>query len=347
LTIRSAARRNRNLTIEGPDGTGLFLKQPDHPAEGGHETLRREAEFHRFCRQESAVGPVGRIIPPLIDTDETETVLVFQLVPQAISFRAQLESQDQRDLTVEAARALGRALGTVHRVFGSIECDRDPRLVWLPRALPWAMRIHRPVPGMLASLSPANAETLRILQTQGGLEEQLERLCAKWRSSTVIHGDIRFDNVLIQPRTAGQEPGPVELWLADWEMVQIGDPAWDLAGAFQDFLVVWVSTMPLSDELTSEERIAQASVPLPDLRRAARALWSGYRQAAPLDQAEETNLLPRAVAYSAARLIQSAFELADGADRLPGQSVILLQIAANLLAEPERGQLELYGIPLC
>jgi hypothetical protein len=57
-------------------------------------------------------------------------------------------------------------------------------------------------------------------------------------------------------------------------------------------------------------------------------------------------MLLRAVAFSAARLIQSAYEISSGSDSLAGPPVVLLQIAANLLVEPERGQIELYGIPL-
>ncbi len=64
-----------------------------------------------------------------------------------------------------------------------------------------------------------------------------------------------------------------------------------------------------------------------------------------MDAEAAAGMLRRAVAFSGARLIQSAFETAHGWHRLPGRSVILLQIAMNLLAEPERGQLELYGIP--
>ena len=40
LTVRSAARRNRNLRVEGPGGTGFLIKQPDSPLEGGFQTLR-------------------------------------------------------------------------------------------------------------------------------------------------------------------------------------------------------------------------------------------------------------------------------------------------------------------
>ena len=137
-----------------------------------------------------------------------------------------------------------------------------------------------------------------------------------------------------------------ELWIVNWELVAIGDPAWDLAGALQDFLSVWVASMPLSDELTAEQMIAQASVPLGTVRDAVRALWSGYRAGAGLDPVQAEGLLTRAVGFSAARLIQSAFELLVGAERLAGAAVLLLQIAANLLAEPERGRVQLYGIPL-
>ena len=58
------------------------------------------------------------------------------------------------------------------------------------------------------------------------------------------------------------EDGPVELWIVDWEAVGFGDPAWDVAGALQDFLVYWVFSMPMSHELTPEQMIAQARVPL-------------------------------------------------------------------------------------
>jgi hypothetical protein len=67
---------------------------------------------------------------------------------------------------------------------------------------------------------------------------------------------------------------------------------------------------------------------------------------ADLDRVAAEDLLGRVVPFSAARLIQSAFEMLVGAERLAGPAVLLLQVAANLLAEPERGRLQLYGIPM-
>jgi hypothetical protein len=346
LTIRSAARRNRNLKVEGPGGTGLLVKQPDDSVEGSRDTLRCEAAFHRFCREEPALASMTPFLPRLVAADIETPRVIFEVVPDAISLGLKMEAEAGQGLTVAAARALGHSLGTIHRVLSLTAWEQDARLAWLPRARPWVLRLHKPWPALLASLSPATHRMLHVLQTEEGFREQLDRLSQRWRPGAVIHGDIRFDNVLVRPRRAVSEPAAVELWIVDWEMVGIGDPAWDLAGALQEFPALWVSSMPLSDGMTAEQMTAQARVPLAALRSALRALWSGYRAGAGLDEDEASDLLARAVAFSAARLVQSAFELLDRADRLAGPAVVLLQISANLLAQPERGQVELYGIPL-
>ncbi len=94
LTIGSVARRNRNLRIEGPSGTGLFLKQAEEAGEAGQETLRREAAFHRFCAAEPGVADVSRLVPRLVQGGDLESVLVFELISNAISPRMLLEAGD-------------------------------------------------------------------------------------------------------------------------------------------------------------------------------------------------------------------------------------------------------------
>jgi hypothetical protein len=345
LTIRSVARRNRNLRVEGPGGAGFFIKQPDDPAHCAHETLRSEAAFHQFCRAEPGLAEVTQFVPRLIQCDIEQAILVFELIPDAISLWAEQEKLSLNGPSLEVVRSLGEMLGTIHRILRLTSRDQDPRLAWLSRGLPWVMTLHQPSAAILAGLSPATRETLRILQTQEVFRAGLGPMSREWRPESVIHGDVRFENVLVRRSPAGQEGDDVELWIADWELARIGDPAWDLAGALQDCLACWVSSMPLSIELSADEMIARAGVPLTALRGATCALWRGYRVGAGLDPPDARELLRRAVAFSAVRLIQSAFEAADGADRLPRRSVLMLQISENLLAEPERGQVQLYGIP--
>lgn len=179
------------------------------------------------------------------------------------------------------------------------------------------MQDYRRSPATLATLSPAGARMLRILQEFKTFEEQLGRLGAQWRPETVIHGDIKSDNILVRPIRNEPDSDAVEVFIVDWEYVQIGDPAWDLAGALHDYLILWTSSMPLAPTLSAEELVDQARYPLEVLRPAIRALWKGYQSAAELGPAEADDLMRRAVGFSAARLIQASHELSAQKEEPP------------------------------
>ena len=186
--------------------------------------------------------------------------------------------------------ALGHALGTVHETFRHPTLRDHPRLSRLSCDVPWIMMVHRPRPELLASLSTANADTIRILQSHEGLVVRLDQLRDRWHQETLIHSDIKSDNILVW--RSKQDTG-TEIRIVDWEMVQRGDPAWDVAGALQDYIAFWVSSMPLLAEMPMEERVARAKYPLHMLHRSIRALWTGYRMATTLLPTNADALLQR------------------------------------------------------
>ena len=290
------------------------------------------------------MSEVAAGVPRLVHYDPDRMVLVFELVPGAVSLGS-LEGAFEADgLFV----ALGRSLGTLHRMFRRLGPESDPRLSWLERGPPWVMEVHKPTPGVLEDLSPANAKVLEILQGDEPLCERLEGLRRLWRTETLIHGDTKLDNVLALPLPTGAADMALatpRVWLVNWEMVQLGDPAWDLGGVLQEFLLHWAHSMPVSAALSAEERVAQARYPLADLRKAIRAAWRGYQDASGLDSAGADDLLGRAVAFSGAWLIQAACEVSYSSVGLSPRAVLLLQLAANVLADPGLARVQLYGIP--
>ena len=348
LAIRSAARRNRSVRVEGPGGAGYLIKQPDEMAPESRRTLGNEAAFYEFCQQEKEAGPLLAFLPRLVFRDQARVVHALVLVEGARSLAAHRLAHAAEAFPVEPSCPLGHGLGTLHRAFRLPRFAGDPRLAWLTKPLPWIFRSNRrPTPSMLASLSPAGLQVFQILRSEPGVGESLERLSLRWHAETVIHGDIKYDNILVGPPREGREAGDVGVWIVDWEFVQIGDPAWDLAAALHDDVVFWTSSMPQDPALSADERIEQARYPLEVVKQATRALWEGYRQAAGLDHggSESADLLGRAVAFSAARLILAAHELSLEQEDISVQAVLLLQIGMNLLADPESGQTNLYGIP--
>lgn len=343
LAVVSVARRNRNLRVERGDGPGYLIKQPDGPVQGTQHTLWREAAFFDLCQREPSLAEVREIVPRLLYFDPQGPLLAFELLEKPANLWDRYSAADAARFPVATARATGRALGTVHRVLRPFARTDDPRLGFLAQGTPWVLRVHKPGPELLSSLSQANYQTLRILQTQEGLSQSLDRVGRLWTAETVIHGDIKSDNVLVLPSTDGDSAEP-PVRLVDWELVQTGDPAWDVAGALQDFILFWVFSMPFDGGVDPERLAAEARYPLASLQPAMRAFWRGYRAGAGLWPEAGNAVLARAVPFSAARLIQSAYELAHDAATLPAYSALLLQICANLLRDPEAGQVELYGL---
>jgi Ser/Thr protein kinase RdoA (MazF antagonist) len=346
-TVRDAARRNRNLRVEGADGGGYLIKQPD-PLEAGAEiTLRHEAAFHRLCLEEPALAALRGMIPRLIDHDAERAVVVFELVPGAVPLRSSETILASPTLLAEVGRALGEVLGTLHQTCRALVAAADTRLAWLTGKPPGVLKVHQPLPRSLERLSPANVEVLKTLQSDGRMRGRFEDLRGLWRPETVVHGDIGFDNVLVLPPPGG--PGadqvPAGVRVVDWELVSLGDPAWDVAGALQGFLFLWAYSMSVSSSLSAAEMTAGARYPLAGMRGAIRATWHGYYAAAGLTADEADALLRRAVPFSAARLVQSVFESSYESDRLTARSVVLLQLAANILDDPVSAQVQLYGIP--
>lgn len=339
LRLVDAGRRNRNFRVIRRDRPSYLVKQPVE--RDAFVTLGCEAAFYSFCAEEPAAAPARALVPRLAAYRREECVLALGLLEGVQPFGERLVAAG-----VEAAealgRGLGRALGVFHRTFrapGPLE--GDPRLAWLGRHEPWVLWVHKPGPEILSRISPGNLQTLQILQGRGELRRNLDPLRKLWRCDTVIHNDIKSDNVLVRPA----EGGAWDVWLVDWELVQRGDSAWDLAGALHDLLAAWVRSMPIGSDLRPEQMAQAARIPLKVVKRAARGLWLAYRHASELDDAAAREQLLRSVRYAGARLIQSAYEAGVQATALHNQPVMLLQLSDNVLRDPEGACVELLGIP--
>ena len=140
----------------------------------------------------------------------------------------------------------------------------------------------------------------------------------------MIHNDIKSDNVLIR---AGRGRGRVEARIVDWELVQLGDPAWDLAGACRDMLGALGAVTP--DARTGlaatrlmgggGRRLRSAAGPAA-LRDSGPATGLGP----PPAQEESALLTPRPSAFSAPRMIRSGYR-DHRSTAMPTAAVILLQ----------------------
>jgi hypothetical protein len=340
LEIIDVGRRNQSLKIVRRRGPSYVIKQPGEGELATGTTIRCEAWFYTHCHSDPSAAALRDRLPALHGWDEDRGLLVLELV-DGRPLWVHYASTPDPEFSSDAAAPLGDALGTLHRIFRQ-SGSRPSWMAELTTAPPWILFAHRPTPDMYARLSPAHVQVLKMLQKNGPVAAGLDRLRREWLAETVIHNDMKGDNVLA---SATAEDG-IRVSIIDWELIQIGDPAWDVGAVFRDFLNYWLLSVPLSGDLSPEEMLEGAQLPLAKLHPAVRAFWQAYRAAAQLDGEADDIFLLRSLRFAAARMAQGAYELSSNMAEPSNLAVAMLQLAANLLADPRDGSLHLFGIPV-
>ena len=341
--VTSSTRRNRNLQVKSETGSGYLIKQPEQSANEAFATVRREIGFYLFCQRQAAAAPVRALLPRLVHSDIDDALLVLELVPRATQLWRHYETSGATAFPVEAAYAVGSALGLTHRTFAATQLVRAAQAAGLPDDPPDPLSLAYPSPDVRSYISPAALEIIQRVQSEDGLMARLDAVAASWQATTIVHGDVKLDNILLQDAApAGADASTQRVYLVDWELVQRGDPAWDVGGALRDFIFFWVIFM--QPNLEPDDMAAQARFPLDVLQPAIRRLWAGYRAAAGEQPQAAEALLQRAIGYSAVRMIRTALDLSSTFVALPAPAELLLRVATNLLADPQQGRDELFGL---
>jgi aminoglycoside 2''-phosphotransferase len=178
-----------------------------------------EAEDGRICRKATTaqardvlerqlrfLPKMREVLPFPVPAPEAmvDDVLVYRKLPGSPMPADAYERFDSREL----ARDIASFMGTLHALpvdaclgWGVSDNDRTEELLCaFHRALPW-----------LSSADRQSAEAWRSRFNRGEYQ------------SVVVHGDLWYENILIDPDTHRL------VGVIDFEATSLGDPAWDLA----------------------------------------------------------------------------------------------------------------------
>lgn len=338
LRVDGAPRRNQSHKVQPLSGPCYFVKQGIGP--DGEALVAREAFIYRFLNSGSAPSEIQRALPRFCGYDESRRLLVLGLSPASLSLREYWARRGS--IPRAAAAAIGRALAGLHGM-----PPPETTAEWEPggpRYAAWPLSLHRPAIGVLRDSSVANLELIRMIQEFPAFCRLLDELRGGWRSDSLIHHDLKADNCVLG-RIAGGAPRRHEVKIVDWETCGPGDPCWDVGSFFGDLLGLWLLSIPILSDMPLERRLDLTRFPLDRSHPANRAFWNAYVEGRGLTRREEREILRRAVRYSAARLLQSAFEQTQGSHRVTGNVVCLLQVAWNVLDRPAEAATRLLGLP--
>lgn len=344
LMVSGIPRRNANFKIVSKDRPGYLLKQGSDPER--RETVENEAAVYRLLLTRSP--RLGRYLPTLSHYSPGEHILVLGYIEDAVTLERHHRIHGR--FSSRLAADLGAALAELHRSSwgGAGEEAEETRNLPIRRDPPWILSLHRPGLGMYCRISSANLQLIATIQKFPELGMRFEQLRQEWSHAVLVHFDVKWDNVLVAPKTPANAHGKwtYGIKLVDWELAGLGDPCWDVGTVFGEYLGFWLHSIPSTGENSPDYLLDLARYPLRKMQPAIREFWRSYSRRMRLDMASHSLWLMRAVRYAAARLVQTAFEQGQTMAQLSGNALSQLQLSLNMLQRPEQAAVHLLGIDL-
>jgi aminoglycoside phosphotransferase (APT) family kinase protein len=323
LAIVDASRRNCVFIATTPAGPTHVVKQA---VPRNADTLDHEAAVLRVLSGEPELAP---LVPSVVHHDPDAALLVLATAGGARDWN---KHHVARRFSPAAARLLGRTLAALHQLPGdgveSRPAGVDPM---------WGLLLPEPPHELLLDLSEAAQELVARLQASSPLCDALRRLADSGADSTLVHGDLRWDNCLAVAAPPSRRR--TRVLLVDWELAGNGEAAFDVGTILGEYLRVWVISIPIVAPSDPARLLSLARYPLRRMQPAVNAFWTAYRPANP-----HCPPLRRAVELAAVHLLQTAVEYARGLPSVSAHAGTLVQLADNLLRAPEEAASGLLGL---
>jgi Ser/Thr protein kinase RdoA (MazF antagonist) len=332
FAVAEVGRRNRNFKVLRRTQPGFFVKQVKTPEQQAMTTVWREAAFYQTVAQQPAYARLAAVMPRLLRYDARRHAIVFEGLPNMES----LGERYARTRTYDGAtaRSVGETLATIHGLGSAMIVDSTLQPIF-SRLMPWPMMLDVHGQQLFEPYGPAGAQLFAAIQQTPGLLLMLTHLRLHWTPDTVIHGDMKWDNCLVSLDAADSR-----VRLVDWELVDVGDAAWDVASVLKEYV-----TAVILARFADPNGASAPPLTLDALRPAIREFWSAYVAARGLPAPIAQALRDRAIRFTAARLITATLEYIAVSAAMNTFVASMLQSAIGILAQPEIAAAELLGYP--
>lgn len=316
-------RRNRNFKIYRDDSADLFVKQPSTINAPGSHTVAREAAFYRRVATDDRFRKLRSFMPELVSFDERRQAIVLTMDRSLEGlYGRQLR---ERRYPADKAMGLGRMLGTVHGI-DVTPLASDELFI---RDAPWLF--GKQAISAIQSMGPIGEQCAAFVAASPGMADSLEQLANLWMPTSIVHGDPKFENWLIASDPDAADPAQ----LIDWELVDVGDPAWDVAMLFKEYLAA-AGLLALEQGVVNEGAALTAGAIslLPLVQPSVRSFWTAYAQERNLAPSEAEHLLSRSIYFTSGRLILACVEYAGGQNAITPLGHYLLSLCQVALTNP-------------
>ena len=244
----STCRAAITLTLWLQRGPSYFIKRPTNVSMS--KSLRNEALIYRLFEQISIPNGHNSFAPRFHAFHEDLDALILEYISGVMPLLAYL--RERQGALKSVKDLLGKIIGNFHDTTSKISDNQNYLRNGIELYEPPAFYLLTPSVSMYCVLSPANLQLLTELQRNQQLQAQAEATKRAWSPSCLVHGDLKWDNILVYPKEPTISPA---LRIGDWELAGIGDPAWDAASILVAYISHSISQSTLHQHQILVEKI--------------------------------------------------------------------------------------------
>jgi Ser/Thr protein kinase RdoA (MazF antagonist) len=323
LTVIDASRRNCVFLVTTRVGPTYVVKQ------AGPRTAATLAHEAAVLRALADARQLSGLVPTVVLDDPEAARLVLSTPGGALNWS---EHHGAARVPRMPARTLGRALAVLHQLPADGVAEQAPGSDQM-----WGLSLPAPSHELRLSLSAGALDLVSRLQASRAVCDRLDELRDAGSGGALVHGDLRWENCLALAAPGSRRR--TRVLLIDWELAGRGAPGFDVGTVLAEYLRLWVGSIPIVDPSDPGRLAARAGHPLHRLLPAMQAFWSAYGIANP-----RRPTLRRVMELAAVRLLQTAVEAAQGLAAPAAHLVTLMQLADNMLRDPDDAALSLLGL---
>ncbi|MGW5384126.1 phosphotransferase [Nocardia sp. NPDC003963] len=250
--------RNTNWLATGSSGGPVFVK---YEAAAGPA---RTKIFHELLRSSPLYDRIST--PGLRAVSADGSVQVYDVIPQSVTAQQRIIEASS---STGMFHRMGAAVGALHSL-GAAGTSGVPPV----DPMPSSFGVEAVAEAVLPALSAAQLSAFRLVHTDAEVYRAALDLLAGQESAAplgTVHGDLRLDQVLVEPDGA--------CWLIDWEEFGIGRLSRDLGSLIGDVINTSViAALCDRDAAAPARRSDRIRTGLEQAKDRTAALCAGYRE---------------------------------------------------------------------
>lgn len=326
FALQSIASRNPVFIVRVDNTANYFIKSINKANRENISTFHKEADCLFLFKELPRFKTINSLTSSIVDFSSEDAVLILEYIENDGNLDSIYESISRASLQICMFK-VSEILKSFHFQLSPKELSHH-RLRKFSKYHPWVLNIPDWFEGK--SPPPFSKERMnnQVIYAITNYPEHLDfirRTKAKYKFESLIHGDVKFSNLLFK-----KSENRISLKLVDWEISDIGDSLWDVAGFIHNILLSKIFSLE-RNRVTVDIKTVESLNLFHNEWLMTSIFWKNYMDIEGSMSAQSQNDWVKTLEFSAARLVQSAFEHNVGLNHIRTTVKLMMQLSLIIL----------------